>query len=359
MLQRAVEILFRAKWLILLPIVVIVPITTAITFRPQAPKWRVISTIWVDPYRPLDQNDNLGVEPAMSQAQLIRDFIHTDTFSRTVLEQTSLKPMLQTQQGAERAQEKFWQAIQVTPTSVSFLTISVTTEDPDLSYAMAHGINATYQDMMQKQLEAQTATADKLYGDSLSQAANALSKSQAQLAGYLTQHPELVLSGRVNADASSMLDGGNLSLLTDQVSKDRENYNAARQRYLDFQQAAAGRRDALPFTFTVVDQPQRPVLPVHESRLTLLKIPIVGLILALMLSSGIAALLVLTSHTILDGRDVETYLGLPVVGTVSELGPSRCRLARRGGGSIRVQLAAPARPRASAISPARSLTVRS
>jgi uncharacterized protein involved in exopolysaccharide biosynthesis len=343
MLQRALEIIFRSKLVILLPMLIVLPITVLLALWPQRPQWRSVSTVWVDPYKPLSLDDRLGLTPALNQSALLQDFLHTHSFIKTVLEQTSLKSQIDNERTTERAEQSFLQSVKVTATSNAFFTIAITTTDPALTYAIAHNINSTFQDMLQKRLQTQSDTAGKLYGDSLAQSQEALTKSQGQLAAYLAQHPDLasVAAGGGSTLPLSLRDG-NLALLLQQVTADQASYNTARQRFVDLQWNVATSEDAQPFAFTVVDQPQQPTTPVHESRLLLLRLPAVGLVVALMLGGGLAALLVLTNHTIMDSHDVETYLGVPVIGSVSELGSGGWLESRRRGRSVRLQLASPA-----------------
>jgi uncharacterized protein involved in exopolysaccharide biosynthesis len=353
MLQRALEIIFRSKLVILLPMLIVLPITVALALWPQRPQWRAISTVWVDPYKPLALDDRLGLTPALNQSALLQDFLHTHSFVKTVLDQSPLKAQIDDPRTADRAEQVFLRSVKVAPTSNAFFTITVNTEDPALTDAIARNINSTFQDMLQKRLQTQSDTAGKLYGDSLAQSQDALTKSEAQLAAYLAQRPDLASAAAGGGSGLPLsLRDGNLALLLQQVTADQQSYNTARQRFVDLQWSVATSEDAQPFAFTVVDPPQFPVAPVHTSRLLLLRLPAVGLTVGLMLGGAVAALLVLTNHTIMDSHDVQTYLGVPVIGSVSELGGGGWLASRRRRRSVRLQLASPAnQPRSRAAAP--------
>src|SRR6266540_6748066 len=94
MKQRATEVLFSHKLLLLLPLLVIVPLTILIALRPKAQHWQAFATIWVDQYKPLYQDDRLGYTPATNQARLLDNFIHTRAFAVGVLQHTQLASML-------------------------------------------------------------------------------------------------------------------------------------------------------------------------------------------------------------------------------------------------------------------------
>ena len=132
-----------------------------------------------------------------------------------------------------------------------------------------------------------------------------------------------------------------LALLISQVNVDEQTYSTARQQYLVAEQKAAASNDAQPFAFTVVDPPTRALRPVTPKIIDLLKLPIVGLVLGLMLSCGIATVLIYTDHTIRDARDLESAVGVPVLGVVSDFGGVKA--ADGDGMSLRLRIADPAR----------------
>ena len=338
--QRAVEIIFKHKLLILLPILIIMPLMILETLQPKPKQWRVYSTIWVDQYAPLYQNNQLGATPAMNQAQLLNDFIHTRSFAHAVLSQTSMAPLVQNPETENGADLAFWRSVQVASTSTYFLSIVVTMPDQTLAYKTAQAIITQYQDTLSGRLDAQSKVSSSLYGSELAQAQDALTKSQAQLAAYVSAHPEL--KDTTTGVPPAALDG-NFSLLQQQVTNDQQSYNTARQNYLNAQQSAAASQSAQPFAFTVVDQPQVPLGPVVASRLGLIKLPAVGLMLALMLSAAIAALLVLTNRAVLDPSDIEGVFAVPVLAEIPELGGRRWPGQGRQRDAVRLRLAAPAR----------------
>src|SRR5581483_11529070 len=116
MKQRAIEIIFKRKFLILLPLVIIVPLTVAIALRPKAKQWQVFSVVWVDQYKDLYQDERLGNTPGPTQAQ------------------TSLAPQLATPAGELETISRFWRSVVALPNDNSFITVIITMPNPDQAY---------------------------------------------------------------------------------------------------------------------------------------------------------------------------------------------------------------------------------
>jgi hypothetical protein len=155
-------------------------------------------------------------------------------------------------------------------------------------------------------------------------------------------HPNIALSSNDSGLPLTIRDR-DFGALVEQVTLDQESYNSARRDYMAVQQKSAASRDAQPFTFSVVDQPQRPIAPVKPKILDLVKLPVIGLLLGLMLSAGVATLLIYTDHTIRNPQDIETALGTPVLSVITDLGRSRWAIGRRRADDLRLQVATPAR----------------
>jgi len=342
MLERAIEIVFKHKLLIVLPLVVVVALSLAASFRPTRPQWQSSSTVWVDQDRPL-QDPSLGLTVANDQAALLEDFIHARSFSRSVLQQTGLASAVNDPRTEDRTDQTFWRAVKVDTPSANFLTITVTTTSANLSYELARAINTTFQNVLQQRLNQQSAVAGKLYGDAVTQAQQALDASQSQLALYVALHPNTTPISNAESSLPLEVRDRDLGLLISQVNADQQTYYSARQRYLEAEQKAAASNDAQPFAFTVVDAPVRAIRPLQTRLLDVVKLPVIGLLLGLMLSCAIATVLVCTDHTIRDPRDLESALGMPVLGVVSDFTSVKRQGTRLQEAAIRVQVADPAR----------------
>lgn len=341
MRQRAVEILFRHKFLLLLPFLVILPLTTAFALRPQTKQWQSIAGVWVDQPQQLFTDSRLGATPAINQAQLLNDFIHTRSFSETVLQQTDLAPLLASPDSADAIVKRFQKSVLASPSGNSFVRVSVTYPDPNLAYQMAHGIIQNFQTLLQKQNDSKSTVAVSLQSDALNKASAQLDQSRKALSDYIAQHPQLN-----QRDPNSVLPATDtdpqFAALTTQVGNDTATYNQALSAYQQAQSVALAGENGLPFTFSVVDQPQQPDQPITQSRTSLIKLPAIGLVLAILLSGLTAAYLVLTDRRVRSAHDLE-LLGVPVLGEIPRLRRKRWFWQRRPREIVRLRLSAPGR----------------
>lgn len=347
MKQRAAEALFRHKLLLILPLIVILPITIAAALRPQATQWQSFAVVWVDPDRAIALNDRLGYTPAINQSQLLNDFLHTRSFALAVLQQTKLAPKLTNPAEENEAVHSLWQSVTAWPNSNNFVTITASTGDPDLSYEMAAAVVAQFEQELREQAEAKQATAAEIYAATLTTTEQSLNTSRDELAAYLRSHPELQRTSSSDPlGPLSTAQDPTLARLQAQVEHNSAQYQAARDRVDDMRLLATAGLEAQRFTFSLVDEPQVPTQPVATSRLALIKMPAAGLVVALMLSAGIAALLIFTNHSVYSANEFNAS-EIPVLAEIPEL--RRGRLFRRNGrDAVRQRLSTPARPSESA-----------
>jgi hypothetical protein len=322
-LQRAISIVFTHKLLILLPLIIVLPITTALGFRPKQKHWQSTAVVWVDEPQPDYGKDDLGWTPAGNQAVFLNQLMHTTSFSTEVLQQTSLAGELQDPKSKDEALKNFWKSAWVAPSQVNFMTIGVTTTDPSLAYSTAKAILASYQSHLTTHAETESDAAISQASDDLKQAGQALANANSQLATYLSAHPELTQTDRAGTLATSR--DPNYALLSQAVTDAQAAYTAQRQHLLDLEQTSTTGRQAQAFRLNVIDQPEMPRLPIQVRFLDQLQIPAIGLILALLLSAGIAGVLIIANHSVVNGSDVLVSLNLPLLAEIPEL---RCNSGR-------------------------------
>jgi uncharacterized protein involved in exopolysaccharide biosynthesis len=340
MKQRATEVLFKHKLLIILPVIVIVSLTIVAALRPKPQRWQSFAVVWIDQYQPLYRDERLGYTPAANQSGLFNDFVFTRDFARSVIEQTDLAPLLADPSTREVVLQQYWRAVRAFPTSNSFITIAVTMEDPDLAVQVVQASIISFQERLQSQLETQSEEATAFVSEAVTRTEADLNKARRDLATYLQAHPELA---RTDNSPTSAARDPNLGRLNFQLSQAESAYTAALGRYNSLQTQAATGLKGQQLSFNVVDEPERPLAPLRERRLSLIKLPAVGLVLGVMLSSGIAVLLILTNRTVLGPYDLEGALAIPLLGELPEL-RRRGRFWRRAPrDAVRLRIAAPGR----------------
>jgi capsular polysaccharide biosynthesis protein len=337
MRQRATEILFKHKLMILLPVIIIVPLTIWIAAQPKTPRWQSTAVVWIDQYQPLWRDERLGHTPATNQAALFNDFVRTRGFAREVIQQTDLAPLLDDPLTEETVIDRYRRSVFAYPTSNVFITISVVMADPELTYQIATASVTSFQEALRRQFEKQSQEAAALDLEKVTQAEAELSKARRELAAYLAARPEL---SRPDSGIDASLRDPQLGRLRYQLTQAEAAYSAAQAKYDALMTQTAAGLKGQEFTFTIVDSPERPIEPIRERLLARIKLPAVGLVLSLMLSSGIAVLLVITNRAVLGAYDVENVLALPVLGEVPEL--RRRRFWQRAPrDAVRLRLASP------------------
>jgi capsular polysaccharide biosynthesis protein len=340
--QRAALILFAHKRLILLPILLIVPLAAIYSFLPKPKLWQSTAVVWVDQPQANYQQMDLGWTPAGNQQILLNALLHTKSFTQSVLAQTELAPKLADPRTTDATLNYFRKSVSVTSTEANFMTIQVGMSSPDLSWKAAQGIVSSYQKVLVDRGQTLTDAYLSDASDQLKQATQALTSAQTQLSNYLTAHPELGATTGVTAAVAAVRDP-NLALMQQQAQDAQNTYTAARQHYLDVQSAGAAGRSAAAVTFSVIDQPQRPLAPVSQGLKSRLQSIAIGLALGIMVSSGVAALLLLLNHSVVSKYDASTLLDLPILAEVPELSADGAGVDSDDYDSVRQRVASPAR----------------
>lgn len=336
MKHRATEILFRHIVLLALPFVVIVPLTVLYTLHTRRAQWESVASAWVTQPSPIYTEDRLGSTPAPNQASLLQSLLTTRTFATAVLRQTPLASQLDGGAKENAAIARLQKAITVSPTGNEIVTVRVRGDTPDLAYAIAQAVLTTFADQVAQESTAVAQTSVALQENAYNKANAQYTASLNALASYIAQHPEL-------ADPSKPLPPNTdptYERLLAQANSDQQAYNEAKLRYEQAKQQAQAGSTALPYTFSVIDPPRKPVEPVPVKKTTLLKLPLIGLAFALMLSGLTAAYLVLSDRRIFTAADLREATGLAVLGTLPDLA---ARWRREPRDLVRARIAAPAR----------------
>ncbi len=349
MKHRVVEILFRRKLLLLLPIPINMTLAIGAATRPQPPQYQANARAWVDQYVELSRDERLGYAPGPAQAGLLMDFVHTRSFARSVIEKTSLAPLLADQTTEGGALGQFWGSVGVAASSNSFVTITVTTWSPTLSLEIAQALVSKFEETLRARGETQVKLASTLYAQTTEKTRDAAERSRVELATYLAAHPEL---GR-GTDATATARDATLSRLVAQADYDQVAYREAKQRYDQSLTLGAAGLENQTLAFTVVDPPELPTAPLPHGRTALLKLPVVGLALATILSAVTAVLLILTNRSVLGAPTIAGLAAFPVLGEIPVLKRRRWLWQRAPRHGVRLLLSAPAQ-RASTLGPVKA-----
>ena len=230
-----------------------------------------------------------------------------------------------------------WNSVRAWARSNNFISVMASTRDPDLSLELIQAVIESYRQTLRARLEEKSATAAAFYLDKMQKTEEAMAKSRNELAKYLNARPDLGGSG---GELSATRDP-NLARLQSQAELDTAAFNAARAAYRQNQEMTEAGIEGQPLGFTVLDEPQRPMYAVGTPRFGLIKLPLVGTVLALVVSSGVAVFLILTNRSVLGPTDVQIGLGLPVLGEIPELRRKRFPWQRSARDAVRWRLGEP------------------
>lgn len=328
MRHHAAAVLFGSKLLLLLPLLIILPITTAFALRPITQQWQTTANVWVDPYKQLYSADNLGYTPALSQADLLNNFIRTRSFAQAVLEKTSIASQLRDPGAADKLERELPLHVHASPSSNSFITVGAIATDRELSLQILQACLAQFQQILAKRVDTQNQTAIDVYQADVADSQSTLSKAQQALAAYLADHPDAARRTQ-DSDVSAVNRDPTLARLFDQVNAAQGLYAANQQKYQSAVQSAGAGHVGQSFTFSVIDPPRLPVAPTHASRLSRLKLPLIGGVLGLLLSAGVGLALVLTNQRVLGAYDVTPALSVPVLAEIPRLRANTWRWQRK------------------------------
>ena len=337
MKERAAELIFRHKLLILLPVMVIMPLVLMAATQPQPPRWQSFVVVWVDQYKFLYQDDRLGYTPAANQASLLNDFLRTRSFAADAVGRTQLAAHMTSPQAELQAVERLRQSVVAYPNSNNFITIVVTMSDPDLAYEVATAVVDTFRERLGERLHEQNQAALKLTSDALAKTEQDLAKARSDLAAYVAAKPEVASARADNGFPIEARDPSYARLFA-QVQSQQQQYLDLHRRVEDLQASGAAGAAGQELAFSVVDEPQQPFAPIPHSRIAQLKLPVIGLFMALMLSCALALLFILTNGAVLSARDIDREIALPVLGEIPELRRRRWFWQRTARDAVRQRL---------------------
>ncbi len=320
-MRRLLEISFAHKYLLLAPLVAAL-IGTAGYVLIQPASYQSSATLWVT-------GGGVGTESAaQAQADIVNQFLKTNSFAMTVAENGPLGGYLNTHGssltsqikglvgGLGSAQKASPVAIQqylaahVTVTQLGPAELSLIVSGP--TPAVAKGTaNALITQLMASEIAVRTApdqTQVALYESQLADQSAALTADLAAVRAYLVAHPNLVSS-----PAAASIDS-QLAILKDRATVAGQTYVQLLAKIDQAQSDLALAREPNLAPFSVVDSPQTPSSQSFLGKQQLIAVA-AGLLAGFLVLAGMAALLVRLDSTIHTPDDVQRMVGLPVIGT--------------------------------------------
>jgi uncharacterized protein involved in exopolysaccharide biosynthesis len=324
--KRYLEIGFGHKRLLLAPLLTAL-IATAAYVLIQPPSYQSSATVWVN-------GGGVGTQSAaQSQADVVNQYLKTDSFAVSVAEggplagylnthpsalpgagvRTQISGLLggsgtTTKASADGIKQYLGAHVTITQLGPSELVLAVTAPTPQLASGTA---NALITQLTTAEVAAKTSAGRAqlaLYQSQLQDQAKVLSADLAAIQQYLASHPNLA------KDPTAAAGDATLAVLQDAATVARQTYLALLGKIDQTQSDLALAEQPSLAPFRVVDAPQTPSSQSLFSKQVLLAIA-AGLVAGVLLLAALAALLVRLDTTIHDPSEVEAMVGLHVIGS--------------------------------------------
>lgn len=315
MSQKALDVLFRHKILIALPVVLLLLGGIALATTQSTSEYESRARIWTQ-RTPLLAS-RLGVSdsfstPASSQARVINDLMSTQSFRRNVA--AKVPQLSGLPEGEQIAAVREGTAVFSSGTHI--LNVMNKGDDPQLSQAIVTGIIDTYTETFQDNVVAEAAAAESFYEARLEEAQTELEAEQAALLAYREQ---------IGAEEGELIaNDPQLASLTARVDRAEADYDEALDRlegvHLELDAALQGR----DLSFQVMDPANTPTNAITTPKRDLLMFPVLGLLLGLAASGSVLFMLYRMDGAVRLPAEASN-IGLPLLAVVPNLGNKRKR----------------------------------
>ena len=315
---RVLETLFRHKFLIVLPTVLIPLIVGPIAVMTAPIFYETGASVWVDrpsylSYYLTNTDDWNGyLSPAQNQSARLNQLLRTNAFLIDVANRTSLAPLTATPKGQQRIQRLIWSGFSMAPNGNNLLGLRFRAPTPQLSFEVLNAIVETFRDRTADDRVNQAGIAISFYETRQTTAEEELAKANDAMRRYIAANPRLTAidpdAGAAATTASrlglppSAVDPtlGALIRELDLRQKTAENVRAALEQS---RLSAAAALEGQELGFQIVDAPRVPKEPTRQRRKALIY-PAGGLIVGLGLSTTLLVFLVGADRSVRSEADL-------------------------------------------------------
>ncbi len=301
MSQKVLDVFFRHKFLIILPLVILTLAGAAASWSRQTTEYSASARVWAQrtPLLTSSLGRVGGGTSATQQANVLNDLLKLDSFRLSVASNVDGLAGLRPGQQAAAIRE----GTSVSASGRRVLIIRHVDEDPARAQAIVQAIIDTYSETVATEVVAQSDLAQAFYEERLEAARERLEESTVAL----VSSPETTL-----LEAES------------EVEVADADYNAILDRlesiYLQRDAALQGR----DLSFRLMDPPRLPSTPLATPTKDLLMFPFLGLLMGISASGVVLFALTRLDDSIrLPGE--ARQIGAPILAVVPELGRRRKR----------------------------------
>lgn len=324
MIPRLLEALFRYKFLILMPIVLIPSIVTPVTLMVMPRYFQSDVGIWVDrsTYLQSPVDGSPFSIPSQTQSTRLSELMHTRVFMLDVAGRTSLAPLLTTSGGEDRIRALLDTGLTIAPTGSNLVTVSFRASTPQVAYQVAKAIVDAYQEKTATDTVDQAGVAIAFYQSQLSEAQTAFDKATNDLRSYAaaqgyTDNPDL---GTPSSPLSVGALDARLADLQSRVDFARKQVDSARGTLEQARLAAAAAAQGQQLGFQVLDPPQVATAATRDLKKVII-FPVAAVLTGFALSAAMLVLLTAGDRSVRYEMDLSPPLR--VLGVVPHLNVKR------------------------------------
>lgn len=348
MIERLLEAFFRHAILIILPLVVIPLDVTAAVFATPS-QYEAQAGMWVERATYLSYTDDLNryLSPAQNQKNRLMELLRTRSFVSGVAKRTSLAPLAASASGSQALDQIFARDLESVVDGDHLLVVRFRSEHQALALQVLTAVIEEFKARAAADQYAQATVAISFYESAQKEAEERLGQARDGLAKLLSANPSistLIRSGGLDA-ARTDPQFAEAQRLVDTYSRNADQAGASLQRArLDVAAAVSGGE----LGFRLADAPGVSASPSRQIKKVIMY-PIVGGLLAIVLSVALLMFFALSDHSVRSLADLAP--DMVILGVLPRFRPRgigrrlRADVTRRGV-AVGAGAVLPQRPRA-------------
>jgi uncharacterized protein involved in exopolysaccharide biosynthesis len=329
-ISKYLEAMFRHKWLLMLPPVLIPLIVAPIAIFMLPPTYQTVTAVMVDKPRYLAATDDISnpwITPAQFQSSRFTEMMQTRSFLNAVASRTSLASLVGNERGETRIRETITRGTQVIPRGDRLVSVGFSAETPQLAFQIANALVEEFRDRSMNERSSQASFALGFVESRLKEAEARLDEENEALRKYVAANPRLTtLDPSRSANSSAAARNGlptaaidpQLAELIKNVEIEQREVERARLTLEQARFDASAGIEAQDMRFQVIDPARMPTSPSSDRRKIAMFVALAAVI-GLGISAALSVFFVATDRTVRGESDLE---GLwDVIGAVPAIGP--------------------------------------
>lgn len=327
MIGKYLDVIFRHRWLILLPPLLIPLIVTPVAWLSMPKYYQTWTGIWVDRPKYLTGTDDFNnfISPSQQQANRVSELIQTRSFLNTVAARTALAPLIGSEMGEDRVRQTISRGTALLSSGDHLLVIGFKADTPTLAMQVATALVDEVRERLTAERVSQASFAVSFTETRLQEAEARLTQANEAVRKYVAANPRLTSldpSRGIGSSAAARLTLPTAAIdpqLAEILKRAEIEQREVERTRATLEQArfdASASLEAQDMRFQIVDPARMPTAPTLERRKVMM-FAALATIVGVGISGVIAVLLVAGDRTARNETDLEA-LG-PVIGVIPPL----------------------------------------